>query len=138
MAAIKKEGSAVPGQESAVHTEPYKLEKQVLHLPVSNFLEEKMKAGKRGLYSLTDEILKEHRERYSEPLQISRKSLSCEIRCHYFVYRLSLRLPKRLQNTRLVKRAIRSTKVIDCGSKEEDTNRWIWDFLSVFTREPKS
>lgn len=110
------------------------LEKSIVHINNDEALEHIMKGGRQALYELTDRIFEEHKARFGEPLQITRKSLACEIKNHYRVYKLVKKMPEAVKKTALAKRALLSTEVIDCGEKAEDGNRFVWDFLSVFQR----
>lgn len=112
------------------------LERHVLHLYNDDALDKLIREGKPELYRLADSLRREHEARFGETLRISEKSLATEIRLHCRVYELAMRLPPILRKTALVKRAIRSTRVIDCGDRHEDGNRWVWDFLSHFTKAP--
>ena len=71
---------------------------------------------------------------FKKPLRISEKSLAVEVYMHYKFQVWFRYLEKGFKNSRLLKRLLRSTAVIDCGEKSCDTNRFVWDFMARFVR----
>ena len=76
-------------------------------------------------YCLADHILRTYRERYGKELKITVKSLATEILWHVIVYRLMKMtcMPGKKLDQRM--------RVIDCGGRDVDNNRFVWDLLSL-------
>lgn len=88
---------------------------------------------------LADYILVEYEQRFLKPLCITRDSLAVEILVHVFADRLTKRLlekdsvlPESIRNVLepVLKKIERSTSVIDCGEREVDNNRFVFDALA--------
>lgn len=91
--------------------------------------------GMKAAKELSRELHEEYRRRFDKELDITRNSLAMEIYMHVLVQKIALALKKITGERGLVKRVLRSTAVIDCGEKIEDTNRFAWDFLSIFMKK---
>lgn len=94
--------------------------------------------GMKAARELSRVLHEEYEQRFEKELDITRNSLAMEIYMHVLVQKIALALKKITGERGLVKRALRSTAVIDCGEKIEDTNRFAWDFLSIFMRKNKN
>lgn len=97
----------------------------------------------RDAEHLADWILAKYRELLGYPLRIDRDSLAVEILIHAYMDTISERLEERAVQSEIpvaAKRLLKSicdkvqkhTDIIDCGEKEEDGNRLIFDGLSAF------
>lgn len=80
-------------------------------------------------------IKEDHKNLFGSPLNISTRSIVVEIWGHVFAGQVA-KLLKRILPFRPINKlanfVINRCDVIDCGEKGIDTNRWVWDFLSVF------
>ena len=95
-----------------------------VHIPNDAALYHYLQQKPNGEYHLADHILRTYRNQYGKELRISRQSLATEIRWHVRVYRW-------MQKTGFPGRRLdRRMKVIDCGERKIDNNRFIWDLLS--------
>ena len=93
-----------------------------------------LSSGKRkAALALADRIHEVYEAAYSEKLDITRKSLACEIYDHYRILRITQALSKIFgENFRPLKWLKLHMDVVDCGEKKEDNNRFVWDLLSKF------
>lgn len=84
---------------------------------------------------LVDTIQQDYIDIFGKPLKIARKSLAIEIWGHlYFEYYL-LYLSRFLRiglKSKMFQRLIARSSVIDCGEKNKDRNRLLWDCLVLF------
>lgn len=105
-----------------------------------NYLE---REGKKDAEQLADWILAEYRNLLGCSLKIRRDSLAVEILIHAYMDTISERLEDHAQRSEIpgtVKRLLKGvcdkmqkhTDVIDCGEKEVDSNRLIFDGLAPF------
>ncbi|MDZ5606941.1 hypothetical protein U2I54_07440 [Bacillus pseudomycoides] len=87
---------------------------------------------------LAQYLKQEHTNQYGTILNISDQSLAIEIIGHVYIGNFAdilkniPRIPKIAPI--IVERAYRitdHTDIIDCGEKEVDSNRWVWDKLAV-------
>ena len=100
--------------------------------------------GQKGNDSLelADHIHKSYQARWGEELKISRESLSVEILIHAYLdvvfRRIDLIAEKLGKPGRQLKKTLRfledATEVIDCGEREVDSNRFVFDDLVPFRR----
>lgn len=70
--------------------------------------------------------------KYGRQLRISERSLACEIFGHYFIMKTAMLMRSRHIALRFATWLIRHMDVIDCGERGTDSNRFVWDILSVF------
>jgi len=80
-------------------------------------------------------IKNDYQKEFNKSLKISDNSLMVEIWAHVYSDYFGLLVKKYLkikwiQN--LLQKGIERAEIIDCGEKQLDTNRWVWDFLSHF------
>ena len=85
----------------------------------------------RAAKSLAQKILNDYQQQFGEELQISMRSLACEIYWHYYVLKKAVAIEQRFGKKKFTSWLIRHIDVSDCGEKKEDTNRWVWDLLSI-------
>jgi len=81
---------------------------------------------------LADYIRKQYHRRFGKSLRITRDSLAVEIVWHMRVLRW-MNVINRIfpfGNQKLMKELYVHMEVIDCGEREIDSNRFIWDALS--------
>ncbi len=77
-------------------------------------------------------IQAQYQEIFGKQLQISDDSFVAEIWGHLFAYRIAIWVKKNLQFKplqKLAKFVAYRSGIIDCGERQADSNRWIWDFL---------
>lgn len=93
---------------------------------------------KNAPLKLAQYLKQEHTNQYGTFLNISDESLAIEIIGHVYIGNFAdilkniPRVPKIAPI--IVERAYRitdHTDIIDCGEKEVDSNRWVWDKLAV-------
>lgn len=92
------------------------------------FLEDR---SSKGSLLLADAILKEYKAELGKPLRITRDSLAIEIIGHVFLDKFS-DLSSVIANAevkKLLEELKEHTEIIDCGEKEADSNRVVWDSL---------
>ena len=80
-------------------------------------------------------IKADHKNAFNTPLNISDNSLVVEIWAHVYSDYFGLLVKRNLkikwiQN--LLQKGIERAEIIDCGEKNLDTNRWVWDLFSHF------
>ncbi len=115
----------------------FKLQRQVVHIPITPLLLVDISHKKNGISLLRKSIKIQHFEKFGQPLHIQTKSLELEILLHIYGFVLSERMLRPhnpfLQVLRPFFSLIRDRScVIDCGEKKEDRNRWVYDGLSPF------
>jgi len=88
--------------------------------------------GRKGARPLAAYILKRSETIFGNELPITEKSLAAEIYYHYRILRTFLNIEKLTGQLRFTRWMIRHIDVIDCGGRDEDNNRFLWDMLSVF------
>jgi len=84
---------------------------------------------------LVKTIKRDYQETYQQPLAISNDSLIVEILVHVYCDYLGLnfnRLIKFRAVNNIVNKLLVRAEIVDCGEKEKDSNRWIWDYLARF------
>lgn len=82
---------------------------------------------------LVHAIKRDYHAYYGKPLAIKDKSLGLEIWGHlyYEVFILSVCKLLRLNKyARRVKNLLKSAQIIDCGERNKDSNRRLWDILA--------
>lgn len=85
---------------------------------------------------LADTIKADYKTEFGQGLAISNRSLIVEILVHVYCDYLGLsfnRLVKVKWIQSLVKKLLKRAEVVDCGEKEADGNRWVWDLLAPCT-----
>lgn len=107
---------------------------------LTGYLEQK---SRRDAERLAEWILKQYQMLQGYPLKIDRDSLAVEILIHAYMDTISEELEENAEQSEIpvtVKRLLeklcgkvqRHTDVIDCGEKEVDSNRLVFDGLSMF------
>ncbi|MBO1581730.1 hypothetical protein [Bacillus sp. XF8] len=108
-----------------------------LHIENTDSLHRVLKKKHTPL-KLAQYLKQEHTNQYGTILNISDQSLAIEIIGHVYIGNFAdilkniPRIPKIAPI--IVERAYRitdHTDIIDCGEKEVDSNRWVWDKLAV-------
>lgn len=82
---------------------------------------------------LVNIIKQDYSEFFGKPLIISNRSLGLEIWGHLYYEVFILRFSKffRLNvYSRRMKNMLKPVQIIDCGEREKDSNRRLWDFLA--------
>ncbi|MDO4490869.1 MAG: hypothetical protein Q4B85_07385 [Lachnospiraceae bacterium] len=110
-----------------------KLEPQVVRIANDFVLDVHLQENSKNCMRLAREIRNAYELEYQEQLRISERSLAIEIYAHYKIQKLSEKVERYLGRTRLTRWLIGHTEVIDCGCREKDNNRFIWDTLCAFT-----
>ena len=89
---------------------------------------------------LINSIKADYEELFGKALAISNASLIVEILVHVYCDYLGLSFNRMVRIKwiqALVKKLLKRAEVVDCGEKEVDSNRWVWDLLasskSIFT-----
>jgi len=112
------------------------MQPRIVRVDNDKALYEFLSKGKRkAALKLADRIRSVYETEYGEELQISRRSLACEIYDHYKILRITYSLGKVFGEDFLpIKWMKRHMGVIDCGEKKEDNNRFLWDLFALFWR----
>ena len=84
---------------------------------------------------LAQTIKNNYKNLFNEDLVISNDSLIVEILVHVYCDYVGLKFNSVIKLTPLnnfVKKLLLRAEIVDCGEKEKDSNRWVWDFLARF------
>lgn len=82
---------------------------------------------------LINTIKADYEQHFGKALAISNASLIVEVLVHVYCDYLGLsfnRIVKIKWIQALVKKLLKRAEVVDCGEKEVDSNRWVWDLLA--------
>ncbi|MBB6235723.1 hypothetical protein HDC90_000323 [Pedobacter sp. AK013] len=82
---------------------------------------------------LINTIKADYEKHFGKVLVISNDSLIVEILVHVYCDYLGLSFNRLVQIKwiqALVKKLLKRAEVVDCGEKEVDGNRWVWDLLA--------
>lgn len=108
-----------------------------LHIENTESLRRVLKK-KHAPFKLAQYLKQQHTNQFHTVLNISDKSLTIEIIGHVYIGNFAdilkeiPRIPKIAPI--VIKKAYKitdHTDIIDCGEKEVDSNRWVWDKLAV-------
>lgn len=116
------------------HDVGFVTEPGIVRVSCDQMLRKYLSEGKRkAALDLAEHAINAHEKEQGRPLDISRKSLACEIYDHYRLMRMTEALSKVFgENFRPLKWMKRHMIVIDCGEKKLDNNRFLWDMFSIF------
>ena len=108
---------------------------KAIHVKTEPVLLAYLRRPEHGAPLLAAAILASYKTKYGVPLAISLDSLAVEILGHVYIDVIleaieRLRLGDRFRHA--VSRLKASTEVIDCGEKDVDGNRFLWDGLAPF------
>ncbi len=123
------------------HNVSFLLEPGIARVRTDDGLRTYLKAGRNHARDLSDHIRRIYEERYQKALDISRQSLATEIVLHVradSMLRFAERCAGALRMKKLSKKLrwyIDRTAVIDCGERAVDTNRVVFDLLSLVFRQ---
>ncbi|MCQ2509071.1 MAG: hypothetical protein MJ116_01210 [Lachnospiraceae bacterium] len=106
-----------------------KLEPQVVRVANDFVLDVYLQMDTRNSMRLAKYIRREYEKQFQEELNISAQSLAIEIYGHYKMQKAAQKAEEMLGRTRMTRWLIGHTDVIDCGSKEKDNNRVVWDSM---------
>ncbi|MCR5294012.1 MAG: hypothetical protein K6E30_02400 [Lachnospiraceae bacterium] len=124
-------------ERSAIHVSYHH---RIVRIRTDEVLLGALSRNSAGVYAAAEHILKTYEAHMGETLKISRDSLAAEILLHAYLDAFFRRLEGtvcrkagagKLLN-RPIARLIRSTEVIDCGEREVDGNRIVFDVLAPF------
>ena len=82
---------------------------------------------------LVNTIKADYEQHFGKKLAISNASLIVEILLHVYCDYLGLCFNRIVQIRWIqdfVKKLLKRAEVVDCGEKEVDSNRWVWDLLA--------
>ena len=85
----------------------------------------------KGARRLAGFILAEYRQRFGSDLKISERSLACEIYWHFYCWEKAVAFEQRYGKKKFTSWLIRHIDVSDCGEQKIDSNRFVWDILSI-------
>ena len=114
---------------------------RAVHIKTDAALVEYLGEAGNGARALAEEILREYEKRAGKPLDIGVDSLAIEILIHTFLdtfagraLHLAEKLPGPLAEplSALLEGLEDRTEIIDCGEREVDGNRWVFDRLAPF------
>ncbi len=112
-----------------------------VHIVTDEHLKAFLKKDRTASYVLAHAILERYRILFGKPLNISRRSLAAEIRLHVLSHAFFTALENMadFKNSgichRICSKMIRSAEVIDCGERQVDGNRFVFDYVSIFSRK---
>lgn len=84
---------------------------------------------------LIEIIKKDYENQFDKALNIKNGSLMVEIWVHVYCDYYGLFLYRNINVNwiqKILLKGIKRAEVIDCGEKDLDTNRWVWDLLAIF------
>lgn len=91
---------------------------------------------KQARFALLVKNIKEHYEKkFNKPLNIENDSLIVEILIHIYCDYIGLLVCNVIKIKwiqYLLMKLIKRAEVVDCGEKQVDSNRWLWDFLARY------
>ncbi|QNL48354.1 hypothetical protein H8S90_16325 [Olivibacter sp. SDN3] len=108
-------------------------EKQIIRIKNDiyfwQFLNQNIEKRTRWLVQM---IKTDYLDIFGTPLIIADQSFVLEIWGHVYIeyYMLKISHLLKLYNNKVLKRVSKSSQIIDCGEKEKDTNRRLWDILA--------
>ena len=85
----------------------------------------------KGARDLARFLLAEYEQQFGTALQITERSLACEIYWHYYFLDKASTFERRHGKRRFTSWLIRHIDVSDCGEQKVDNNRFVWDILSI-------
>ena len=95
------------------------------------FVEKIRKGGRRYARAVARHAVNSYQARYGDRLQITEKSLACEIYWHSRMKEIAERIERRRGEKKFTRWIVLHMDVIDCGERKEDNNRLLWDLLSL-------
>ncbi len=120
-----------PGNQTFENIELHMRERIIRVANDEPLMEYLIKEKRNGAYVLARYILAEYRQQFGTDLQITERSLACEIYWHYYVLKKAAAIEQRFGKKRFTSWLIRHIDVSDCGEQKVDNNRWVWDLLSI-------
>lgn len=133
--------SAQDGWMKSAHGVHVQYGDRIVRLKADDALVQYLGEAGNGAKPLAESILRDYQSLRGEPLKIGADSLAIEILVHIFfdtfagrVKRLADRLPGALSQPvfALMDGLEARTEAIDCGEREVDANRWVFDMLAPF------
>ncbi|MCZ4243912.1 hypothetical protein [Pedobacter punctiformis] len=88
-----------------------------------------------GLEMLAEMIKTDYEKQFNKPLNITHDSLITEILVHIYCDYLGLRIHQAVRIKwiqHLLMKLIERAEIVDCGEKQVDSNRWLWNFLARY------
>lgn len=89
------------------------------------------KEKRSGAHALARHALAQYRQQFGCELKITERSLACEIYWHYYCLDKAASFERRHGKRKFTSWLIRHIDISDCGEKEVDSNRFVWDILSI-------
>ncbi|WP_316803239.1 hypothetical protein [Pedobacter nototheniae] len=87
-------------------------------------------------FEMLAKTIKENYEKeFNKALNITDDSLIVEILVHIYCDYIGLIVHKAIKIKciqALIRKLIKRAEVVDCGEKQVDSNRWLWDFLARY------
>ena len=122
------------------HHIKYALEEKIVRIQADQDLKDFLAEKGNGSETLAAYLCDAYRRKFGKELEIGQHSLAVEILGHAYLDVLLEAISVHLTDTPIslepvleaLKKIEAHTDVIDCGEKEVDSNRWIWDFLAPF------
>ncbi len=113
---------------------------QAVHMDTDDELKQYLRSSGKALYNIEQEIRNQFKEQYRRDIKIKGSSLRTEILMHVYadtvfmkLLRLNEKLPEAVSSRLAVKlkRLQHATEVIDIGERFNDSNRFVFDWLSM-------
>ena len=123
------------------HSISIQFSKKIVRVNLDYNLENYLKSSEYGAMELAEYILSYYEKKFKTPLKIRIHSLAIEILMHVFadkisceVNTLSEHISKEILHPviQAMETIHQHTSVIDCGEKDVDNNRFVWDALEPF------
>lgn len=117
-----------------------RLSSHAVHMDTDDELKQYLRSSGRALNNIEREVREKFKEQYRRDIKIKGSSLRTEILVHVYadtVFQTLLKLNEKLPgpvSSRLakpLKRLRRATEVVDIGERFSDSNRFVFDWLSM-------
>lgn len=120
-------------QNQDIHKVGVTIEDRIVRVVSDDALAAELSCDPRGgSYRLADQISAAYAEKYESPMPFSVRSLACEIYWHYQVKLKAEAFERRFGKRKFTSWLLRHMEVIDCGEQKADSNRFVWNLLSIF------
>ncbi|WP_051348461.1 hypothetical protein [Peribacillus kribbensis] len=105
----------------------------VVHIKNGSQLQSLLAGDSHGSYKAAETIKDMYVRQTKKPLNISTMSLAIEILGHVYPGKIiefinQIPLPNGIK--RFLDTMLDRANIIDCGEREKDSNRWVWDSLA--------
>lgn len=110
---------------SIVEKVSYWFDPKIIRIKNDDTLKEYLALNSNNSKKLAEVTKGEYYLEVGDEIKISDDSLAVEIVGHVYPEKIAKYLPRFIRN-----KIIKHTEIIDCGEKDVDSNRWIWDSIA--------